>query len=655
MNSFINNYLNNNPSYLAKKYNQQQNTPVNYTQNPQQDNSSGTYLYKAFNSIKSAPSKIADAIYTPINSIYVPIKKLYKNPAVVSTVAIKVDRTFSVKDKHHNKKFVWKNDLKQLFQQDKAVIYALVIRTFNAKDKDGDGLIDSKGEKRGTFINAVDRLDELKSMGINTLHLLPIHPLGKKGGYGTAGSLYGPSDFLTIDPNLADPNSPLSLKDQTRFFVKECHKRGIRVMLDMPSCTSIDFAEKHHDLIAYDNHGNPKIPQAWQGVRMFKYWTDKDKKILNKKVLDYHYKYIDFCLGLGVDGIRADIARAKPPKFWKKMISYARSKNPNFAFLAETYTYEDAPSIANIPSDRPEAFLKAGFDSIYGQYHIFPQWSKASQLHNYVKKMIKMSYRVPPNKSLIGSFATHDDKSPMSDGGVPYCNMTTGIQATLPMLNPYFVSGFESGDRYIYPYKDKPSKSSDTECKRTVVHSEQLDIFNYSRKPGGNHPEIENYMSKIFKVRKKFEDVITRGSYIPLKVDNNKEDHIIAYARYYKGKTLLAIANKNVNGYESGYIKIPTLKKTQKLIDLSPGYSMPSRIKVTSNGLDVKLGPARFHLFEINTPNIEKHVKEVFKPNQKLPKDNDLTDFSINNSYSDMFKLYYMFKKNQMPANNAIN
>ncbi len=54
-----------------------------------------------------------------------------------------------------------------MFKHNKAVIYAMIPRTFNAKDRDGDGLIDmDKGEDPGTFINDIERLDELKRYGI---------------------------------------------------------------------------------------------------------------------------------------------------------------------------------------------------------------------------------------------------------------------------------------------------------------------------------------------------------------------------------------------------------------------------------------------------------------------------------------------------------
>ena len=68
-----------------------------------------------------------------------------------------------------------------------------------------------------------------------------------------------------------------------------------------------------------------------------------------------------------MDGVRADVSRAKPTEFWDIIIPYSRQKDPEFGWLAETYTYEDASPQLNMEKDRPEDALRAGFDSYYGQ------------------------------------------------------------------------------------------------------------------------------------------------------------------------------------------------------------------------------------------------------------------------------------------------
>ncbi|MDD3150182.1 MAG: hypothetical protein PHV68_05045 [Candidatus Gastranaerophilales bacterium] len=535
------------------------------------------------------------------------ISGFFKTQAMMNS-----NKTTSVVDKTApQQRFSWNNDLKTLFQNNKAVIYAMIPRTFNAKDTNGNQLIESN-EQKGTFLNAVERLDELKSYGINTLHLLPIHPPGKKEAMGTAGSIYAPADYLKIDPMLDDPNNPKDVKEEMKTFLDECHKRGIRVMIDLPSCAALDMYYSQPELMATDEKGIPEVPQGWQDIRMFKPWADKENKALNKPLVDMHKQYVDMCVDLGIDGIRADVARAKPMEFWNEIIPYARSKDPQFAFLAESYTYEDASPMANVPADRPEDLLKVGFDSYYGQYHIFHEWPTAKEFHENMILNLEMSQKMPERKSLIGSFATHDDKSPMANGGVLYCNLTTGLQATLPMTNPYFVTGFESGDRYIYPYRDKENNSTDTDCTINVAHPEKLDIFNYSRKPEGDDPQIGKYMSNMMNIREKYSDIITKGSYIPLEVSSNKENQIIAFARHYNGKTLLVVANKDVNARESGNIKIPGLK-AQQIADIAPAYGAQSNINASNGFLKVDLAPAKFHLFEISTPNIENQVEKIYK------------------------------------------
>ena len=74
---------------------------------------------------------------------------------------------------------VWLNDARSIFQANSAVIMAVNIRNFNAKDLNKNGIIEENlGEERGNFINAIDRLDQLSLQGGNTNHLLPIAPVG---------------------------------------------------------------------------------------------------------------------------------------------------------------------------------------------------------------------------------------------------------------------------------------------------------------------------------------------------------------------------------------------------------------------------------------------------------------------------------------------
>ena len=513
----------------------------------------------------------------------------------------------------------YKNNLRTMIQNNQAVMLAIVPRTFTAQDLNGDDKVTlSTGEKCGTLLSAISRLDELKADGINTIHILPIHPPGKKNAMGTAGSLYSPAKYVTddghlaIDPMIVDKNDPRTPDEQFKALIDECHKRGIRVMLDLPSCASVDMFEAEPELMAYGRNGEDKTPQGWADIRMFEPWADEAERTLNPKLLEMHKQYVDACIDLGIDGIRADVARAKPPEFWDVLINYSRKRDPEFAWLAESYTYECASPMVNMPYDRPEDLLRAGFDEYYGQYHIFHDWRNCSDFNDYVKLNLDLSHRLPAGKSVIGSFLTHDDSSSMIHGGENFCKLTTILQSTIPMCNPYFIDGFQTGDYYDYKYRDTENIETYTEKTLMNEHRYRLALFNLSRKPGGDCPDIERVMKGVLKMRTENLDVLAdrNSSFIELDKREDKYDQIITYARHNNGRTILVVANKNPNRNVTGIIEIPGLKETQKLENMVPEYGETSEFQVSENELRVNLAPADAYVFEIDTPNLENDRKE---------------------------------------------
>ena len=512
----------------------------------------------------------------------------------------------------------YKNNLHSMIINNESVMLAIVPRIFNAKDLNGDDRISIKsGEQVGTFLNAIERLDELKADGFNTIHILPIHPPGKKNAMGTAGSLYSPLKLiedngdLAIDPVLIDKNDPRTPKEQFKAFIDECHKRNIKVMLDLPSCASVELFENEPELMAFGRNGEDKTPQGWEDIRMFEPWADITERTLNPALFEMHRQYVDACIDLGIDGIRADVARAKPTEFWDKLITYSHTKDPEFGWLAESYTYECASPMINMPFDRPEDLLRAGFDDYYGQYHIFHDWRSATEFIDYIKMNLDMSHRLPAGKSMIGSFLTHDDVSSMLHGGENFCKLTTVLQSTMPMCNPYFIDGFQTGDYYDYKYRNTEDPETRTDRKESNEHRYHLAIFNLARKPGGEHPDIERIIKGCTKMRAENLDVFAdkHSSFIELDKREDKNDQIITYARHNHGRTVLVVANKNPNRNVTGIIEIPGLKKEQKLINMVPEYGEKSEFQVLPNELRVNLAPSDAYVFEIDTPYIENERK----------------------------------------------
>ena len=534
----------------------------------------------------------------------------------------------------------YKNNLKTMINNNESVILAIIPRMFGATDLNNDRQIHiCCGEKPGTFLSCIDRLDSVKELGVNTLHILPIHPPGKRKAMGTAGSVYAPLKYveddgqLAIDPILVDFSDPRSPQEQFKAFIDACHEKDIKVMLDLPSCASLDMSKNEPELMALGRHGEDKCPQGWEDIRMFNPWFDETKRVLNPHLLEMHKNFVDSCIELGIDGIRADVARAKPTEFWDILINHSHQKDPEFAWLAETYTYECASPQLNMMYDRPIDLLRAGFDCYYGQYHMFHEM-KAEEFMDYVKMNLNLTHRdyegdgvlELAGKSLIGSFTTHDDKSAMIRGGELFSNLSTIVQTTVPMTNPYYVDGFQVGDAYDYKYGNKDDDYNETvtfsdmeEKERNFhkkVHHNQLDLFNLPGPAQGEYGDISRVMKEAHEIRKEYNELLTKGSFIEVHKKGDKGDWVIPYLRHHNGKTLLVVANKNVNRPISVKLHIPGLKANQVLKNIAPEYGEKSVFQVQKNELSAILAPAKAYIFEIDTPNIEKSYKgEVFKQN----------------------------------------
>lgn len=456
----------------------------------------------------------------------------------------------------------WINDLRSVFLSNNAVIYAINIRTFNAKDKNNDGIIDVEaGEERGTFLNAIDRLDELVASGVNTVNLLPVTPVGKIKALGTAGSLYAASSFNEINPQFKSPNSTLSVCNEMKQFVEECHKRNIRVIVDLPCCGAYDLYLKNPELFKKDNNQNPIVPADWTDVRLLDAGSETQ---INMDVYNLYSGFIELMLSLNIDGIKANIPNLKPYSFWKKLIDDTRVRDPQFLFLAETSpigatSYYDCA--ANTPCSK---LLDAGFDGYYGNYSDLKNWKTSKTLISNIKANIELNKKYAGNKKAIGNFATHDQISPVLVNGPPLSKMIIWLSATLP-VNSYFTDGFPTGDDYMFPLANKKATKTFTDDEYYFVHRGQLDIFNFSRKPGGNRSDILQDFVKANKFKILIHNIIANGEFLPL---NTSSPSIFAYSRSYNKNFIIVIGNLDFKNMQKATVYAPKVNNTLSSIPI---------------------------------------------------------------------------------------
>lgn len=457
---------------------------------------------------------------------------------------------------------VWVNDLRRQFTRNSSVIYEINLRTFGAQDTNKNGIIDfDEAEESGTFLNAISRLDELRQKGINTLHVMPITPVGKIKALGTAGSLYAASSLNSINPQLVSNKSALSAISQARKFVDEAHKRGISVIIDLPSCGSYDFYMQHPELFVKDKSGQPVVPADWTDVRLFNVGTETN---VNREVYNVYKEFVDLVFKIGADGIRADVATNKPAKFWKDLIDYSRTKDPQFLWLAEaseSWTEAISPYAVFTPYDK---LLSAGFDGYYGSFFNLKNYKTGKELINQIAATNANLNKYSDPKAVIGSFTTHDEMSPLLINGQKYSEMIIWLNATLP-INSYFVDGFDTGDNYIYMWANKEAFKTYTDDDYYFVHRGKLDIFNFSRQPGGKDADLFHTFVIGNALKKQFSTLINNGKFIPLRTSNPS---VFAYAMSYNGQSIVVIGNLNFRNNVDTVVSVPHLTEDNIVVPI---------------------------------------------------------------------------------------
>ena len=124
-----------------------------------------------------------------------------------------------------------------------AIVYNLFPRVTAAYDHAHDGVLaigpsPDGWRETGTLLKSIALLPYIQSLGINTVHLLPVTAVGQDGKKGTLGSPYGIRDPYALDENLDEPALGLPVDTLFAGFVEAAHRLGMRVVMEFVLRTS---------------------------------------------------------------------------------------------------------------------------------------------------------------------------------------------------------------------------------------------------------------------------------------------------------------------------------------------------------------------------------------------------------------------------------
>ena len=487
-------------------------------------------------------------------------------------------------------------NLREAFSNNQAIIYTINIRNFAGQDINNDGIIEpDDGDIKGTFLNASEKLEKLKEEGINTIYLLPITKTGKIKALGTAGSLYAMDSFDELNLQLDDENNDLTIEQEANIFIKKAHELGLKVIVDLPSCASYDLILSKPNWLLLDKNQEAIVPADWTDVRLFKIYDEKNE--LNQEMLENFKKFVDKMQSIGFDGIRADVAAIKPYDFWKNIINHARSKNPDFLFIAEA-----SPEWSNPASEGVEKYssidelLLAGFDCYYGSWSNHKNTNTKKEFDKKIEENIKILKKYN-NKSQMIALATHDQQAPILKGK-NYWNQVLWLSTTLP-LNTYFLDGFSVGDDYTYAYENQKANKTYTDDEYYFVHSGMFDIFNFPAPTKEKHPKLEtNYLNAI-NFKNTHPDIFKNGKFKLLETKNKK---VFAYSIKTKKEELIVIGSLDQNNFQEAKIISKYLKQNNQLSIIYSNY----RPKISKKEVETILEPLDIQVFLINRANSPK-------------------------------------------------
>ena len=172
--------------------------------------------------------------------------------------------------------------------------------------------------EEGTFRGLIGRLDEIQQMGVNTLWLMPIHPIGekrRKSDIGSLGSPYSIEDYYAVNPDYGT-------KEDFRALVDSVHARGMHIIIDLvANHTAWDhpWLEKHPDMYS-DGPTNGFTVPVLNGDTTD--WTDVveldfDSPRTRQEMIDVMQYWVR---EFNIDGYRCDVAHAVPLDFWENAI-----------------------------------------------------------------------------------------------------------------------------------------------------------------------------------------------------------------------------------------------------------------------------------------------------------------------------------------------
>lgn len=225
------------------------------------------------------------------------------------------------------------------------------IFVYSFYDSDGDGIGDLNG--------VTQKLDYIQDMGFNGIWLMPVFQ-------STTYHKYDITDYMQID-------SEYGSTEDMQNLIEECHKRGIRIILDFvmnhtssqhlwftQACEYLEQLprgaepdEKECPYVGYYHFANEQKQDYYQVKNIDWYyegvfWSEMpDLNLENEQLRAELEQIASYWIGMGIDGFRMDAAMhfeendaTTNTEILNWFYEYCLSQNPDFYMVSEVWANE---------------------------------------------------------------------------------------------------------------------------------------------------------------------------------------------------------------------------------------------------------------------------------------------------------------------------
>ncbi len=420
-----------------------------------------------------------------------------------------------------------------------AIFYQIFPERFANGDKSNDppnveawgGVPKSKNYFGGDLQGIIDHLDYIASLGVNCLYLNPIF-------WSTCNHKYHAKDYLKIDPQFGDEKT-------FRRLVDECHRRGIRIILDgVFNHTGVDF-------FAFEDikkHGKKSKYVKWYNIYSFPvgppnkpnyecWWNYGDLPKLmthNPEVRDHLYEVTEHWMKFGIDGWRLDVPNEIPHPFWVEWRKLVKKLNPEAYIVGEIW--DDGTSW--LQGDQFDAVMNYRFRNAALDFFVNGK-TTATQFSSSLDSTRKM-YPTEVNFVMQNLLGSHDTERLLT-----LCNDDKEIMKLAWLFQMTYV-----GAPMVY-YGDEIGMrgGKDPACRGTMVWEDNK-----------QDKDLLTFIKELIRLRNENRS-LRRGSFSSVKIDD--KNNLFAFARESDGQTAIVVLN---NGDEAVSIDGKDLMKDEALV-----------------------------------------------------------------------------------------